>query len=150
MTTLANRASIRSIAASRPRKCISICVIPLAICVLANSKKKKRNENSTEEQSHFAFSLRVAWLVRSLTTRRLAAAFCSSSFITLIIIRIRLEVRETLTLTTNISLPCTPYLVSIVLCCVFSLQYSLLFRCRFRAFVVATYNRHPLISALTH
>jgi len=77
-----------SIAASRPRKCIFICVISL-LSMCLQIQKKKKNEDIIEKRRHFAFSLRVAWLARDLTWC-LAAAFCSSSLITLMITQIRL------------------------------------------------------------
>lgn len=67
-----------------------LCVMSLAICVLANSKKKKkqksRNEDTNEDTtlSRFVCGLACATGLNNATFD-LAAAFCSSSLITLII-----------------------------------------------------------------
>lgn len=132
-----------------------LCVISLAICVLANfktkkeKKRKKRKERKKqedaveEERRYFASSLRVAWLARrglTIWLSDLATAFCSSSLITLIITQTRLgRSAKNSHPSRQTSLFRKPR-ISVVLCCVFSLQYSLLFRCRFRTFVVATYQ----------
>lgn len=152
--------AVRSVAAhSQFCRCFSaeklhhyLCNIAGYLCACKNGKTRKKQEDTIEERRYFSLS-RFVWLgLRDGAWQRvLAAAFCSSSLINAHnhSNSSRPKCEELSPLTTNISLPWTPYLVSVVLCCVFSLQYSLLFRCRFRAFVVATYQS-PLISALTH
>lgn len=51
-----------SVAASRPRKCTSVCVISLAICVLAKIREKKNQKRRHDGRARTLSPSRFVWL----------------------------------------------------------------------------------------